>query len=129
MKITLIVGLPGSGKTYLAKSLKDNKSMLIDDIKHADQLIDKGLDLIITDPYFCYSETRDKCIEVLNSKFNNPEIIWIYFENNLEKALNNIKHRKRRGDGRNTESFAEHLSLMYKIPSGVEPLVIWQKDK
>ena len=49
MRITLIVGLPGSGKTHLANKLKVKRTTVVDDITSLEQLPDSPQELIITD--------------------------------------------------------------------------------
>ena len=61
MKAILIGGIPGSGKTTLAKKLLQPDDVLIDDPRHFNKDVQPylGQDLIITDPYFCFREVRE----------------------------------------------------------------------
>ncbi len=134
----LIVGLPGSGKTYLAKKMYKKilhegkkKIYLYDDIciggkfqelkKHAPR---ENSTIIITDPYFCQKETRSECVRSLNRMFGEVGIKWIFFENNKEKCLNNVKSRT--GEHRKVDNFIEMLSRNYEIDPSCSPLEIWQ---
>lgn len=66
MKAILIGGIPGSGKTTLAKKLLQAEDILIDDPRYfsKDVLPYLGQNLIITDPHFCFRKIR----EVVNER-------------------------------------------------------------
>ncbi len=111
MKITLIIGLPASGKTTLAKTLG---GFLIDDpisIKILPNYVDH---LIITDPYFCIDSILNKAINILYKKYDHYNVIInrIYFENDLAQCLLNSKLR----NNKNVDNFIKHLSSEY-IPN------------
>lgn len=62
MRAILIGGIPGSGKTTLAKRLvSQEESILIDDPRlfSNDVLPYLGNNLVITNPHFCSSDIRD----------------------------------------------------------------------
>lgn len=68
MKAILIGGIPGSGKTTLANLLaKQEESIVIDDpyLFFDDVFPYLGNNLIISDPYFCCSSTRNLAREIL----------------------------------------------------------------
>lgn len=126
MNIICIVGLPGSGKTTLAKSLCMREDVVLDDIKSLDDLNSglrfcdrSGGKVIITDPNFCLAETREFAMKSLKYHTVN----WIYFENDPVKCLNNVKHRN---DGRPVDSSIKFYTKRYIIPSNVTPSKIWQ---
>jgi hypothetical protein len=62
--IIFIVGLPGSGKSHLAKKINhdnDNRYRIIDDPRSFDQIIPFVFeDLIITDPALCFPKNRER---------------------------------------------------------------------
>ena len=124
-KILCIVGLPGSGKTHTAGQYTAENDVVLDDINDIKQLPDK-LDLVnflvITDPNFCITSIRKDVEKILIEKYNSqPE--WIFFENNKEKCLINVKYRN---DGRKVNDFINSVSQIYEIPEGYEPIEIWQ---
>lgn len=68
MRAILIGGIPGSGKTTLAKRLVSQEgSILIDDPRSFsnDVVPYLGNNLVITDPHFCSSDIRDLAKERL----------------------------------------------------------------
>ena len=85
--IIILVGLPGSGKSRMAKQINidnGNKYKVIDDPKSLEndikQFINK--DLIITDPALCFESNREKAEEFFKEFAPDAKIDWIYFENN-----------------------------------------------
>lgn len=122
--ILCIVGLPGSGKTYTACQYLDKSYIVVlDDISNIDDLPIKKFNLlIITDPNFCITSVRESAEKILIEKYNSqPE--WIFFENNKDKCLVNVKYRN---DGRNVEDYINAVSQVYEIPEGYDAIEIWQ---
>jgi len=123
-RATLIIGLPGSGKSFLAKDLQAKSidiTVLIDDPVELDlSELDNVDDLIITDPHLCNKEIRYNAIIFL--ELLGYKVECIYFENDVEKCVKNIAYRN---DGRIIS--AEGMkSFFYEIPEGVKTLKIWQ---
>lgn len=137
-KITLLVGLPGSGKSTLGNILaKESDSYFLDDISN--QTSDINLffadffqthqniqHLIVSDVYFCYEKILKKAQDILNNHFPNAIIDVIYFENSYQKCLNNINYRISLGDDRKVLEFLSNTSKIYTIPSHIQPVSIWQ---
>ena len=119
-KIILIIGLPGSGKTYYASSKIDNSSYLIDDIKSVNILTDALLldnvkNIYITDPLLCIPQNFLNCLHFLSSRCN-VSIEKVFFENDIKKAWNNVQ---KRNDGRIISlDFIQYLSRNYNPPTG-----------
>lgn len=97
--IIIIIGLPGSGKTYLSNSYKDYS--IYDDYYckyFTCNLKDVfGQNVIINDPRLCYLEIFEIFVMELNkiikeNKLENNKIKYIFFKNDLEKCYNNIKN-------------------------------------
>lgn len=125
----LICGTPGAGKSHLAKELfktleagNGSWSILDDPTNHDDLLNILCLEcnLIITDVHLCKVEVREKAEQLLSNLGYTYEII--YFENNPEKCINNLKHRK---DKKIIDKFDVYK---YEIPEGVEVREIWQPE-
>ena len=113
-KVLIIVGLPGSGKTTFGKKQKD--AFFIDDIKDKNE-IEKAINnkhqfVVISDPYLIFEKNRISAKKHLLG-LGIKEIEWIFFENNKEKCLKNVK---KRNDNRKVESFINLFSKNYIIP-------------
>ena len=123
-KVILIIGLPGSGKTYLAKTKYVPLGYtLVDDPldrNHIDRLLYAGHDLVITDPHLCNESTRELAYKHLHNM--NCVVSMVFFENNVEKCKKLIELRN---DGRNIKTFS---AFNYKIPKNVIPLKIYEPE-
>lgn len=121
-KAVLIIGLPGSGKTHLAKTKYVPLGYtLIDDPTELPK-IDKVLfkDIVVTDPHLCDERIRNNCIYFFENFGYTVECI--YFENNEEKCRRLLKYRN---DERVITTFKP---FNYTIPSNVTPLTIWNGE-
>lgn len=126
-KAVLIIGLPGSGKTYLANTKYVPLGyILIDDPSNNEesyQLLNNHLtitknDVVITDPQCCNESIRISCIRLL--KLLGYTIECIYFENCQEKSKKLIELRN---DGRIIKTFQ---TFNYTIPENIIPLKIYE---
>lgn len=120
-KIHLIIGLPGSGKTYYAnKHFKDVP--IVDDITDLCQL-PTVQEFVITDVNFCDRLTLENARNVLTKLYGDVKFNHIYFENDPEKARKNVK---RRNDGRYVEGTIRRFAPVYNPPE--DALEIWDAD-
>lgn len=132
--VIAIAGLPASGKTSHAKSMKklDPTVILIDDPKDWDHdikplLIDKSdhsapLVIVFTDPFMCFEKYR----RVAQERFESLgfEVQWIFFENDTETCLQNDRQRE---SSRQTTSDISWFSKNYEIPEGATVIPVWKK--
>lgn len=126
LTITLIIGLPGSGKTYLLNH-KYSHCDIIDDIIDLNQLPSKmNNNIAISDVLFCVKNIRDKAILKLSKQYTDVNIECVYFENDAQKCLNNVKYRD---DNRKVLGFIKKYSKGYVLPDNVIPLKIWQNKE
>lgn len=127
MKVIFVVGLPGSGKTHLAKELAKNGYELFDDVgtetakEDVINCLKDGKDCIIVDPHFCSIGAREAAQKIAE-KFS-ADINWIFFENNPEACLKNIMLRD---DGRKVENFIKSLSKVYSIPEKEKAIPVYK---
>ena len=127
-KVILIVGLPGCGKTHYTQekdfefegyhviddpSVQMSQEELLDAIEHYPLLV-------IADPLLCFEHNREIAAEL----FEEREATWIFFANDPETCINNIRFR---GDDRNvSREFIKVLSREYTIPTGAEVLPVYR---
>jgi hypothetical protein len=129
MKVTCVVGLPGSGKTHWAQA--QPHSHVCDDPKHVselpsvDWLIQNNQDLIITDPWFCDGEVRHSCESHIKRLYGVPPD-WVFFENDPEQCMMNVLLRQ---DGRQVRSMIVDLTKRYQIPDRSRVLRVYGVNK
>ncbi len=134
IKLTIVVGLPGSGKTTLGKRLLnespddtlfiDDFSLNTDDANKFDVALHNRI--IITDPYLCRiphswvtGEAQNYVAEMCLKFFpalRNGDVDWEahFFENDLEACLKNIHRDPKPLD---TIRFATDLASDYNPPT------------
>ena len=117
MKVILIAGLPGSGKSChaltLARQYGVPTTLVLDDPKTSDEIQEAlarpGLEtLIITDPMLCRSDIRDAALVLLDGH----SIEFVYFANDTEQCLRNASGRS----SKEVSGLIRHLSGLYEIP-------------
>jgi uridine kinase len=126
INLTFIIGLPCSGKTTFLKGIKESCLKIDDPIDFKTDVKDKIIkyisksnlfsckkDIYISDCNLCNDDILIKAItriEDINMNFNFK---YIYFENNVDKCLINLKKRKEKGDNREVENYIKQLSKIY----------------
>lgn len=135
MKITMLVGLPGSGKSTFGNKIINNETNVIflDDItviggiKELNKAVEFGWEnILVADVFLCRPIDRNKAINWLNKNAKNYEVEWIYFENAPEKCYANVLRRNANGDSRKVNELIRELTKLYVIPDDVKPLAVWE---
>jgi hypothetical protein len=130
-KVTFILGLSGSGKTYLSRRLQTEtgaelfENVLSDDtsVPALIECLKAGKDCIVDEVRFCLPTYRDGIIQPL-SQIPGLETHWICFENDLESANWNVMHRTNKGDPEGHLDLNLRLHPHYEYPAGAEIIPI-----
>lgn len=127
--ITLIIGLPSSGKTEYAKHPKFSDCMKFDDpflhYRFPESFIDDtntwalaacllhSRNVLVNDPHLCNITARQQFIGWLFEHSCTPPCIkLIFFENDSEQCVKNSKLNQ----NKEVERYINHLSTNYHIP-------------
>lgn len=117
IKLIIIIGLPGSGKSFLMNKLNDYilfddfidyffNGKLIENIKSNNKVC-------ISDPRLCIPEIFDRYMKKILKYVSKSNIFIIIFENNPRQCLINIQHTKQKK--RNIENTIIQYSKYYDI--------------
>lgn len=130
MKITLITGLPGSGKTFYSKTLS---GFIIDDFSNIEGTVKDILsqapkgDIIITDPWLIIGENRQSAELKIKEVYPDCKIEWIFFENNPKQCCKNLLDRN---DGRKISYDSIFwMSKIYDVPENTNLMPVFNKEK
>jgi hypothetical protein len=130
-KATFILGLSGSGKTYLAQKIKKETGAevfenILEDGSSLAVLIEclkAGNDCIVDEVRFCLSSYRDEIVQQL-SQIPGVEINWLCYENDLESANWNVIHRKDKEDPAGHLDINLRLHPHYEYPANAKIIPI-----
>lgn len=141
--LTVVVGLPGSGKsTFVEKMKLEGAGFCVHDF-HADAYMNSpqvehsrhypdlvrnlhcGVDCVIADIAFCDPARRVSLEQTLQGEIPNLRITWTYFENAPEKCARNIKRRARSSLAADMDALWKH-SAVYRIPHGVSIIPVYE---
>jgi len=126
-KITFILGLSGSGKTYLSERLKKETgaevftNLLADDsgLTALIESLRDGKDCIVDEVRFCLPAYREQILQSL-SQITSLDMRWICYENDLETANWNVIHRTNKGDPEGHLDINLRLHAHYTYPANAE---------
>jgi hypothetical protein len=135
-KLTFLLGLCGSGKTYIAERLatQTGAKLFTDFLQDQNknfpillQNLSSGNDCIIDEWKYSIPRFRDK---ILADLVNVPdlELEWICFENDRASADWNVRQRKNKGDVEGHLRINEFLSDVYQWPEQAQILKITRID-
>lgn len=126
-QITLLIGLPGSGKSdYISKNFNKGEYTVVDDPRKAGDIpLEFDNHLIIADCHLCREQSMNGFKSFAEKNFPDIPINYIYFENNPEQCFKNAAFRN---DGRIVEPTIRHMSKTYTIPEGVTAIPVFNTD-
>jgi hypothetical protein len=125
--LTFILGLSGSGKTYLSERLEKETgaevftNLLADDraLTALMKSLHDGKDCIIDEVRFCLPAYREQILQSL-SQLTGLAMRWICFENDLATANWNVIHRTNKGDPEGHLAINLRLHPHYTYPANAE---------
>lgn len=141
-KLTIVVGLPGSGKSTLIERVMNsipgvciedymknsiNYSRLFTYSRHYETLIGDllaGKDCIIADIIFCDTACREDAVRIVRQNVPDVEIEWLFFENAPEKCKINAIRRNSQLLQQELE-YIRLLSVKYQIPDGAKVVDVY----
>ena len=126
-KLTFILGLSGSGKTYLSERLKKETGAEVFTNLLADEsgltsliaFLRDGKDCIVDEVRFCLPAYREQILQSL-SQITSLDMRWICYENDLETANWNVIHRTNKGDPEGHLDLNLRLHAHYTYPANAE---------
>lgn len=119
MRIHLLIGLPGCGKTTLGQELlKSNPgAIFIDDANPESPWPAAPVPfMIIASPNFCRAVVRDNALNWLAQKYPSATFEFTYFAPDLATCQDNVRHR---ADGRNVSPTLSLMARAYDIPPNI----------
>lgn len=147
-KVTIIIGMPGSGKTSFISQNDQFKNAVVIDNYHKDavdhserlasgkyfhllqQAIHGSRDIVISDIIYCRKKKLDDIISELKqlaSKLSvSLTIECIYFENNPQACIANVQRRNRPGRTKWELDFIGETARKYNIPPNAKVLSVYQ---
>lgn len=132
--VTFLVGLCGSGKSYLAGELiRTEGGHWFDDVAGGSkypqvrEALLNGINCIVEEVGLCRRADREEALRLL-SDIPELRIRWVYFENDLESANHNVRARSNKGDVELHLGYNATLYPTYEIPADATPRPIVRVD-
>lgn len=150
--LTVVVGLPGSGKSRLIAKLGSRATGLVaddfmngvpfgslvprhptvTDSKYYSTLIKdlrRGKSCVVSDIIFCDVLVRTELEAAVKADARGVQVSWQFFENNQRKCAANA-HRRARKESLATElKLIKFLGRKYFVPEGIKAHAIWDAKK
>lgn len=145
--LTVIVGLPGSGKSTLMEELRDShpgrpgddfmigvqgpdEEKSISDSPRYHELIEdlrESKSCAISDIIFCRKAFRQAIARTVRETLPEISLRWIFFENDPAQCLENIRRRGK--DASREEEYLNKLSPEYEVPPEVHCIPVYSPNR
>jgi hypothetical protein len=115
-KVIIIIGLPGSGKSFISKNLTDR--IIFDDFVstyyngEAEQALMSDQKVCLIDPRLCVPDVFNRYIGRIEKIVPREEITLVLFSNEPAKCIENVL--KRNKDTSSFENSIREYSLRYR---------------
>lgn len=141
-KLTVIVGLPGSGKTETIKRDFPTAQYSADDFmanSHSDspnfnasrkydklvEVLKSNKDCVVSDITFCRTVRRQEFNQVIAKAVPNVSMEWQFYANDADQCRKNVNARSRASLAAELAEINK-LSPTYEIPANAKPLPVWK---
>jgi hypothetical protein len=132
--VTFILGLCGSGKTWLADRIiaakKFDEGFAIEQPQRNALIteLNLGNDCVVVETAYCRETARRQIVGKLTSEVTNLKINWLCIENDLYRANKNCRERTNKGDPEGHVNNNLRLSPDYTYPESAVILKMWTKQ-
>lgn len=126
-KVTLVIGLCGSGKTYLSEQLAQQtgaelfESLVEQQVVEVPRLLESlkaGKNCVVEEISFCTPEGREWIMRRIRNEVPDIQVEWNCYENDLDAANHNVRQRKNKGEPHRHIEINERVSSQYTYPEG-----------
>ena len=134
-KLIMIVGMPGSGKTWLIEHvfgilpgnwIRDDY-FATGNYEELSEALKRGENGVISDIELCNADRREEIVARLAKDLPEASVEYHCFKNQRERCLANIR-RRNRSDGNEAAEKVGRLSRDYSLPAGAIMYDVWEAD-
>ncbi len=136
-KLIIVMGLCGSGKSHLITKLISESSMGVyvkdeglltekfeENYEYLLISLENGINSIVSGAEFCFKNNQEILVNRVIEDLPDVDIEYYAFENDLEKANNNVKKRTNKQDVEGHIEINNRLTKDYYIPDESKKLEI-----
>lgn len=131
VKLIVVLGLCGSGKTYLSEKInKKTGAKIFEGVVHHKSLpeivkcLHNGENCVIEEIAYCTQEGRTQLTTIIEKEVKGVAIEWVCLENDLSSANWNVKKRTNKNNIEGHLNINNHWHSLYTYPVGIKPIPI-----